>query len=55
MLENNTRHAPNSMLNYAAEDSTVNIDLTLNNSVSNLVDEEVISPKGLQDILEGRL
>lgn len=42
----------NSMLNSGAEDSTVDIDLTLNSSVSNLADKEIIGEKDVQDIRE---
>ena len=45
----------NSVLTSAAEHSTVDIDLTLNSSVWNLGDEEIIGQKDLQDILESLL
>ena len=45
----------NSMLTSSAEDSTVDIDLTLNNPVQIGVNEDIIGRKDLQDIREGLL
>ena len=45
----------NSTLASVAEYSTVDIDLTLNKSVSNLLDEVKMAPKDLQDIQESLL
>ena len=45
----------NSLLTSACQDPTVDIDLKLNRSASNLADEEMIGQKGLQDIRESLL
>ena len=45
----------NSVLKSAADDSTEEIELILNKSVSNLADEEIIGPNDLQDIRESIL
>ena len=51
----NARYVPEFTVDFSAKGSTVDIDLTLNNSVSSVVDLEKIGRKDLQDIQEGLL